>query len=40
MYFLEKLTREAERQRQLGNRRFAQEAVEALGLMDRQGMAR
>ena len=35
IYFFDELIREAERQRQLGNRRFAQEAVKALGLVDR-----
>jgi len=40
IYFFDELIREAEHQRQLGNRRFAQEAVKALGLMDGQGMAR
>ena len=35
LVFFDEIVREAERQRQLGNRRFAEEAVKALGLMDR-----
>jgi len=35
IHFFDALIREAERQRQLGNRAFAESVVKALGLVDR-----